>query len=233
MNETAHAPAGNRADTHRAGLRASDADRDRAADILGAALAEGRISQEEHSDRTDAAYAARTLGELAPLTADLPTATHGAAPAPTGQRDGTGEMVRSPDGTENIRSVLAAAARKGRWLVEPRTNVATVLGATELDMRSAVLSQHEVTVRITLLLGALKLVVPPGVNVVSRVTGVAASTTNTTGGGAAPGGPTVVVTGNSWLSAVEVKTAKSRKHKTPGEPGSLGTPNAAERVRGH
>ncbi|GAB3440246.1 DUF1707 domain-containing protein [Streptomonospora sediminis] len=230
MNETAHAPAGNRADTHRAALRASDADRDRAADILGAALAEGRISQEEHSDRTDAAYAARTLGELAPLTADLPDAAAGAGPAPAGPHGDTGGMVRAPNGTENIRSVLAAAVRKGRWLVEPRTNVATVLGATELDMRSAVLSQHEVTVRVTLLLGALKLVVPPGVNVVSRVAGVAASTANTTGGGAAPGGPTVVVTGKSWLSAVEIQTAESRELNTPSEPGKL---NAAERGRSH
>ncbi|MGK5639132.1 DUF1707 SHOCT-like domain-containing protein, partial [Streptomyces sp. URMC 126] len=53
-------------------LRASDADRDRIADILREALAEGRLTPDEHADRVDAAYRARTVGELEPLVRDLP-----------------------------------------------------------------------------------------------------------------------------------------------------------------
>jgi hypothetical protein len=52
--------------------RASDADRDRAAVLLGAAFAEGRLSAGEHGDRLDAACGARTCQELGQLTADLP-----------------------------------------------------------------------------------------------------------------------------------------------------------------
>lgn len=44
---------------------ASDADRDAAAGQLSSALAEGRLTVGEHSERVGAAYAARTLGELA------------------------------------------------------------------------------------------------------------------------------------------------------------------------
>jgi len=56
------------------GLRASDADRDTAASVINSALAEGRLTAEEHGDRLDAIYAARTHGDLVPLLADLPAA---------------------------------------------------------------------------------------------------------------------------------------------------------------
>ena len=39
--------------------------------MLAHALADGRLTIEEHSERTDAALTARTLGELAVLTRDL------------------------------------------------------------------------------------------------------------------------------------------------------------------
>jgi Domain of unknown function (DUF1707) len=53
-------------------LRVSDADRDLVADRLRAAAGEGRLSAEELEERLDAAFAAKTEGDLAPLTADLP-----------------------------------------------------------------------------------------------------------------------------------------------------------------
>jgi Domain of unknown function (DUF1707)/Domain of unknown function (DUF4190) len=58
-------------------MRAATADRERAVDVLKAGFAEGRLTQEEYNDRMGRAYAARTYGELAALTADLP---HGAMP---------------------------------------------------------------------------------------------------------------------------------------------------------
>ena len=54
-------------------LRASDADRDRAAAALGNALAAGRLTTTEYAQRLDAVYTATILGELVPLTRDLPT----------------------------------------------------------------------------------------------------------------------------------------------------------------
>ncbi|MFG3255540.1 DUF1707 domain-containing protein [Streptomyces sp. NPDC048172] len=54
--------------------RASDGDRDAALTVLAAALAEGRLDQGEYDSRSAAALRAATLGELAPLTADLPAA---------------------------------------------------------------------------------------------------------------------------------------------------------------
>lgn len=52
--------------------RASDRERDATADRLQSALADGRLDVEEYQTRLDAAMRARTRGELAALTADLP-----------------------------------------------------------------------------------------------------------------------------------------------------------------
>jgi hypothetical protein len=51
--------------------RASDADRDTAADILCTAVAEGRLTLAERDERVGAALSARTICELAALIADL------------------------------------------------------------------------------------------------------------------------------------------------------------------
>ena len=58
----------------RRNLRVSDAEREHAAEVLRRAAGDGRITFEELDDRLTAAYAARTYGELAAITEDLPEA---------------------------------------------------------------------------------------------------------------------------------------------------------------
>ncbi|HUA72068.1 MAG TPA: DUF1707 domain-containing protein [Solirubrobacteraceae bacterium] len=53
-------------------LRASDEQRDRAAQDIREHFAAGRLTDDELSERVQAAYSARTEGELKALTADLP-----------------------------------------------------------------------------------------------------------------------------------------------------------------
>src|ERR1700749_5364431 len=57
-------------------LRASDSDRERVVAMLGEALADGRLSHEEYSERMPLALAARTLGDLAALTTVLAAPEH-------------------------------------------------------------------------------------------------------------------------------------------------------------
>ncbi|HEX7146720.1 MAG TPA: DUF1707 domain-containing protein [Actinomycetota bacterium] len=59
-------------DQRRADLRASDADRERFVEALGRHHADGRLTTEELAERTERAYAARTLGDLDALATDLP-----------------------------------------------------------------------------------------------------------------------------------------------------------------
>jgi hypothetical protein len=53
-------------------IRASDQDRDRVANILREHHAVGRLDADEFSERVDKAFAAKTMGDLEALTADLP-----------------------------------------------------------------------------------------------------------------------------------------------------------------
>jgi hypothetical protein len=67
-------------------LRAADTDRAELATILGEHMAAGRLTVAEYEERLTRAYAAKTYGELAELTADLPrgpvpAVRSGAAPA--------------------------------------------------------------------------------------------------------------------------------------------------------
>jgi Domain of unknown function (DUF1707) len=57
---------------HRADLRASDLDRERAVEFLKAHFADGRLAEHELAWRADAAYRAVHLGDLDRLTVDLP-----------------------------------------------------------------------------------------------------------------------------------------------------------------
>jgi Domain of unknown function (DUF1707) len=72
-------------------LRAGDDDREVVAAALGKHMAAGRLSLAEYEDRLARAYAARTFGELAELTADLPRLPAAAAPVPS-----TGTAVSVP-----------------------------------------------------------------------------------------------------------------------------------------
>jgi hypothetical protein len=76
-------------------IRASDADRDRVVDALRVAGGDGRLSAEELDTRLESALSARTLGELAGLTADLPIAPPATGKSSSG-RDGS---PRWPDST--------------------------------------------------------------------------------------------------------------------------------------
>jgi hypothetical protein len=80
-------------------LRAADADRDAVAERLRTAHAEGRLTVEEFGERLDAAFAARTMGELAGLTADLPAER--------------ARVARTGDEAEASPAVTPAAHRAG------------------------------------------------------------------------------------------------------------------------
>ena len=53
-------------------IRASDQERESVVDVLRDAFTEGRLTSDELEERTAAAYAAKTRGQLGELTLDLP-----------------------------------------------------------------------------------------------------------------------------------------------------------------
>ena len=61
-------------------LRIGDAEREQAAAALGEHYAQGRLTVDEHAERLDRIWAARTRAELKPLFDDLPDASRSGGP---------------------------------------------------------------------------------------------------------------------------------------------------------
>jgi uncharacterized membrane protein len=90
------------------GMRASDADRERAAEVLRNGYAEGRVPKDEYDTLVGQAYSAPTRGDLELVTAQLPGGGPGLyATAPrrtnslaiTSLACGVGQLIGGPLGT--------------------------------------------------------------------------------------------------------------------------------------
>ena len=102
-------------------IRASDADRERVAAALREHLAAGRLTIEEFDERLDNAYAAKTLGELDQVMADLPATDPGQAPGALADRSAASPplTLRPPPGSIETgpgRFSPAWRATWGSWL---------------------------------------------------------------------------------------------------------------------
>src|SRR5437899_152785 len=77
----------------RGGLRASHADRELVIGALKAAYVQGRLTEDEHGERTAQASASRSRAELAALTADLPDGLTAVPPTARDVRIAVGMIV--------------------------------------------------------------------------------------------------------------------------------------------
>ncbi|MFG2078258.1 DUF1707 SHOCT-like domain-containing protein [Nonomuraea maritima] len=169
-------------------LRASDADRDRVAAVLGEALATGRLTSVEHADRLEQAYTAKTVGELVPITHDLPDVARSDVPAAVEQ--------------QAISAAFSKIVRKGRWVASRRTRLSARFGALVVDLSDAVLPGREITVETDAWFSKVIVRVPADAHVVDEGGSVFGKRNVTAGSGA--DGPLIRVTGTSMFSKVIV-----------------------------
>ena len=127
-------------------MRASHEDRDRVVEALRIAGGDGRLSAEELDARLERALSARTLGELAGLTADLP-----AAPAATG----TDVLVVEQRGGRYVR--------EGRWPVPARIELRTRECRVTFDFTHAVITSNVLRIETDMVHGKLFIVSSPGI----------------------------------------------------------------------
>ncbi|MER7337943.1 DUF1707 domain-containing protein [Streptomyces sp. NPDC000075] len=184
-------------------LRASDADRDRIAQILADALAEGRLTADEHSERLDTLYAVKTVGELEVLVRDLPAgaaaagAHRAAAPAPASP--GTGPV-------ESVVAVCSSSARRGRWRPGAHTRAVSVLGDITIDLTEAVFEQQLTEFNVVSVLGNVEILVPENVTLRGYGSGVLGNfEVRGEGAAADPQAPVVIVRGFALLGNIEAR----------------------------
>ncbi|MDQ0684112.1 hypothetical protein QFZ56_003075 [Streptomyces achromogenes] len=202
----------------RSDLRASDADRERVAEVLRDAVAEGRLDMAEFEERLEQTYAARTYRELAPVTRDLPV-PGAVAPPPVvslhkePSQDGSwaGRIVGGEGSSTWAVAVMSGFQRKGRWTVPRRFTCVAFWGGGEIDLREADFSAGEVEINCYAVMGGVQITVPPGVEVVVRGIGVMGGFDQRESGVVGePGAPRVVVTGFAFWGGVGVERKRTR-----------------------
>ncbi len=118
--------------------------------MLGDAAADGRLTLAEHADRSERALAARTLGELTGLTADLTLAS--------------GQPIKLYS-RRSVSAVFSRERREGRWVVPDAFPVTALFGNVVLDLRDAMLQSPRIVIYATAIGGQIRVIVPTGVAV--------------------------------------------------------------------
>ncbi|MBD0692946.1 DUF1707 domain-containing protein [Streptomyces sp. CBMA123] len=135
-------------------LRASHADRDRVVAMLGVAAGDGRLTADELDQRVEAALSARTVGDLAALTADLPPISISTSGVPAESRD----VLR-------IEQKFSRLERTGGWVLPRRLELAAEWCNVTLDFTQAVITQDTLEIDVDMQGGNLTLIVGPGITV--------------------------------------------------------------------
>jgi hypothetical protein len=192
-------------------LRASDADRERVARILHQAMSEGRLSTEELDERLGTLYASKTLRELEPLTADLPTGSAPTTPAVAPQRTvSTDRMGGVPSGSSSV-AILSGASRKGDWVMPGRYTAVAVMGGVDLDLTDVRFSEPDPVINVLALMGGVEITVPDDINVRVDVAALMGGVDNKVQGRAPADAPTVRITGLVLMAGVDIKPPKRRR----------------------
>jgi hypothetical protein len=203
-------------------MRASDADRERVAEVLRDAYVEGRLSPSEHEERLSAAYAATTFGELVPVLRDLPVPA-GTLPVPESRgvelvshSSAAGALSVRPEladqGDVDAVAVFAGFERRGRWVVSPLLKAVCVFGGGELDFTQAQLTSQVTVIKVRCIFGGIDITVPEGVVVQSSVRAVFGG--HSSPSDAAPAGaPVLRIEGTAVFGGIDTHRPKNPKRR--------------------
>jgi hypothetical protein len=193
-------------------LRASDAERERAADLLREAMTSGRLGIDELDDRMQRVLGAQTRVDLERLVADVIVPAddrHPLAGAGPGAWTERVPVRAGGESTHRIVAVLGGSERKGRWRLATDCSVTCVLGGVDLDLTQVELAGDSVELSIFCLLGGAQVTLPPHLNV--RITDTAilgGNNIDIVDETPDPGGPVVHIKLTSILGGSEVKRTR-------------------------
>jgi uncharacterized protein DUF1707/cell wall-active antibiotic response 4TMS protein YvqF len=195
-------------------IRVSDREREQIVELLGQAAAEGRLTLDEYADRAGWAYAARTRGELARLTEDLPVVLPPAAdgavqpypPRPAARPPAAGP----PAAHDRLVAVFGNESRKGSWPVPERLEAWSVFGDCHIELQDAALQHHTIVIEATAIFGSVTVFVPEGVDVRLSGTALFGSKESRLRGPVRPGAPLIEVRTRVIFGAVTVRPPRQR-----------------------
>jgi Domain of unknown function (DUF1707) len=183
-------------------LRASDADRERIAELLRHAAGEGRLTVDELDGRLDAAYASRTRAELDRLVADV-------VPADVGDKRALPVIPAGEGATKWLISVLSGHDRRGRWRVAPKLINFCFWGGSEIDLNDAELTAPHTEIQVIAIMGGSTVYVPEGLDVtVSEVAIMGGNSVTLGDDRPLPGGPTVHIRLISVMAGSDVRRGR-------------------------
>ncbi|HZE41639.1 MAG TPA: DUF1707 domain-containing protein [Stackebrandtia sp.] len=183
----------------RARIRVSNGDRDRVINQLQESTAEGRLTLDEFAARVDVVYAAKTFGDLVPVTEDLP--------------ESRGDVTDfTQDSTMTLNPTGSSVRRLGRWLV-PRTLILRPHGCgLRIDFRDAVIPHRQVDIELDVHGSGVKLIMPPDAVVEDNVDMTGSSFRNkVTAGYGSDNGVRFVVRGSISGSSVRIVRKRRRR----------------------
>jgi hypothetical protein len=172
--------------------RASDTDRDRTAELLNQGLAKGFLTPVEHSERLDAALAARYVGELVPLTSDIPASRDLAA-------------LQSIPVSQRVDAMCSKVVRQVELGPATHLRASARFGQILLDFRQLPPDGDPVVVTANCFAGQIKLVLPAGAQVVD--VGTSRFGQRIVRGGRSGNGPLIYVRGRTRFGQLKCISA--------------------------
>jgi hypothetical protein len=188
-------------------------ERERVIQQLSEHFANDRLSLDELESRMELAYKATSVGDLQRLTADLPSLAAAPVPVPLPEES----TALAPD-RERLWSVMSETRRGGGWLVPQRLDLLALMSDTTIDLTQTTLPTGIIDIHVRSLMAAVKIVVPPGIQVVSRISSLMSSVhgggePNDESSGGWKAGTVVRLTG--WALMAEVQTKVRRRERRP------------------
>ncbi|MCF6376624.1 DUF1707 domain-containing protein [Nocardioides KLBMP 9356] len=195
-------------------MRVSDADRQRVAEVLREAAGEGRLDLDELDERLDLTFAAKTYGDLVPITLDLQSTGPVTPPAAAPVRRTSSGLPAV--GHASSTAIMGEVKRQGVWSVPENHSAFALMGSVVIDLRQAQLSARETHINASSIMGEVKIIVPADMHVVVDGTPIMGEFTqqkDKTPAEVGPGSPTVRVRGMALMGSVNVQ-----RQPAPGTP---------------
>jgi hypothetical protein len=194
-------------------LRASNADRERVAKVLHDAMAEGRLTVNELEERLDQVYAAKTFGELEPITRDLPGQQPIRPPQPPAVSNPGRNLIGGQSVSPSTVAIMSGSEFRGPWVVPPHFQATAIMGGVVLDLSEATFEQYESTINVFALMGGVEIRVPDDITVYVTGTGFMGAFEDKARVVGPEGAPVVRVTGFAMMGGVEVKRARGYRDR--------------------